>query len=157
MATGTVPRTTAGAPSNSDLFSGKLSLLFHRNMLDVVSVWGERVCKDFQAETGIQVKSDFVNRSMYGMRLKFNIIKLDKHGSIDERDFHKKMNTFMNSRKNYLKQYIALALRCTIDNKSVQQELRALDPERPDDATQWMGDSIKVSNKDGVEIGAGKK
>ena len=157
MASGTLPRTTAGAPSNSDLFSGKLSLLYHRNMLEVVSVWGERICKDFEAETGMPVKSNFINRSMSGMRLKFRSVKLDKHGSIDERDFHKKMSSFLNSRKNYLKQYVALALRCTIDNKSVQQELRALDPERPDSATQWMGDSVKVSNKDGVEIGAGKK
>ena len=126
-----------------ELFSGKMSLLFHRNVLEATAAYGERISKDFEKETGLTTKFDFVNKSMGGMKIKFKGVALNPDGSID---FNRKMKSFLDRKKNYLKAYIGTALKATIDNKSVQQELRALDPTK-EDATQWMGDSITVSTK----------
>lgn len=125
------------------LFSGKVSLLFHRNLLEATAAWGERVEKDFEKETGIPIKSSFINRSIKGMKLRFT------SGSPDEdiERFNRKMKGFLKSRKNYLKAYMAAALKATLDNKSVQQELRTFDPEKVDPTTQWMGDKITAKVK----------
>ena len=126
----------------NSLFSGKVSLLFHRNLLEATAAWGERTSKDFEKETGIPVRSSFINRSMKGMKLRFRASPEDESA-----DFNKKMKSFLSSKKNYLKAYIATALKATLDNKSIQQELRALDPEKLDSATQWLGDAMTTKVK----------
>jgi hypothetical protein len=127
----------------NELFSGKIGLAFHRNMLEATAAYGARISKDFEKETGLPVKFDFINRSLGGMKLRFRSIQLKPDGSID---FNSKMKAFLNSRKNYLKAYMAAAMKATIDNKPLTQELRILDPTKTD-SSQWMGDSISVKVK----------
>jgi len=124
-------------------FSGKEGLLFHRNMLEAMDVYGARLSKDFQAETGIVVKHSFANRSMSGMRLRF-VPGMGKEG-IPE-DFKAKLGKFVKAKKNYIKAYIRAAFKCTINDTDIKAALKALDPERSE-STQWMGDSVSVSVK----------
>jgi hypothetical protein len=124
-------------------FSGKEGLLFHRNMLEAMDVYGARLSKDFQAETGIVVKHSFANRSMSGMRLRF-VPGMGKEG-IPE-DFKAKLGKFVKAKKNYIKAYIGAAFKCTINDTDIKAALKALDPERSE-STQWMGDSVSVSVK----------
>ena len=124
-------------------FSGKEGLLFHRNMLEAMDVYGARLSKDFQAETGIVVKHSFANRSMSGMRLRF-VPGMGKEG-IPE-DFKAKLGKFVKAKKNYIKAYIGAPFKCTINDTDIKAALKALDPERSE-STQWMGDSVSVSVK----------
>jgi len=124
-------------------FSGKEGLLFHRNMLEAMDVYGARLSKDFQAETGIPVRHSFINRSMGGMKLRFKP-GVGKEG-IPE-DFKAKLGKFLKAKKNYLKAYVGAALKCTLNDTDLKSALRAMDPEKTE-STQWMGDSVTVNIK----------
>jgi hypothetical protein len=128
----------------ASFFSGKLGLLFHRNMLEAMDVYGERLSKDFQAETGIPVISSFANRSMGGMRLRFKP-GISKEG-IPE-DFKAKIGSFLKKKKDYLKVYIGAAMKCTLNDTDIKSALRAIDPEKAE-STQWIGASLKVDVKE---------
>jgi hypothetical protein len=125
-------------------FSGKQGLLFHRNMIEAMDVYGARLSKDFQAETGIPVTHSFINRSMGGMKLKFKP-GVSKEG-IPE-DFKAKLGSFLKKKKDYLKAYVGAAVRCTLNDTDIKAALRAMDPEKTE-STQWMGDSITVDVKE---------
>jgi hypothetical protein len=124
-------------------FSGKEGLLFHRNMLEAMDVYGARLSKDFQAETGIPVRHSFINRSMGGMKLRFKP-GVGKEG-IPE-DFKAKLGKFLKAKKNYLKAYVGAAIKCTINDTDLKSALRAMDPEKTE-STQWMGDAVTVKVK----------
>jgi hypothetical protein len=131
------------------LFKGKTGLLLHRNFLAAVDGFGKQLAKEFQQETGILVRCDFVNRSAEGMKIRFRPIQLSKTGDID---FNKSMKHFIKNKLSYIQSYLAAAVMKTLgDSALVETKL-----ESGQKATgQWMGDSsfgIKKQDANSLKI-----
>jgi hypothetical protein len=122
--------------SNNPLFQGSKGLLFHRNLIQELGGFGSKMASDFQAETGIPAKCEFMNRSLGGMKLSFKPTqKLDKKGRAN---FKQSMQTFIKKHLSYIQSYLRNAIKNTLGKSAVVEFSLSRDNEYAPSG-QWTG------------------
>jgi hypothetical protein len=129
---------------HSDLFSGKTGLTFQRNLIASLSDFGSQIAKEFEAETGIPVKCEFISRAMGAMKIRFKPLIALKTGTMD---FERTMENFIKNKLDYITTYINRAVKNALGSSSLVESSATFKSSSSDSGGLWMGTGDEKQEK----------
>lgn len=129
-------------------FSGKSGLLFHRNMIDGVTNFSDKLSQEFEQKYGIPVKFYFDKRNMGEFKLKFRPkISASKLKSYGIADLKGTLKSFILKKLPSIDSFIMKAIHDTI-GKPIMSAVTINDSEGKETTTNWINDKKLSSDKE---------
>ena len=129
-------------------FSGKSGLLFHRNMIDSVSNFSDKLSQEFEQKYGIPVKFYFDKRNMGEFKLRFrpkvSAAKLKTSGIADLKGT---LKSFILKKLPSIDSFLMKAIHDTL-GKSTMSTVTINDSEGKETTTSWINDKKLSSDKE---------